>query len=55
MPTGPCFPTFSLRQRGGAAEVSTPPPALYNVTEPFRHLSIYEADPQTSNQYLRDR
>ena len=35
MPTGPCFPAFSLRQRGGAAEVSTPLPALFNGKEPF--------------------
>ena len=36
MPTGPYFPAFSLHQRGGAAELSTPLPALYEGKEPFQ-------------------
>lgn len=48
MPTRLCFPAFSLRQRGNAAEVSTPLLAFYNGIKPFKHLSTHEADPQAS-------
>ena len=36
MQTGPYFPALSLRQRGGAAQVSTPLPASCKGKEPFQ-------------------